>query len=239
MMSPRRKKTKKLSLVLAPILLILVIVWVLYSVNNGVHRPDVSAAPASPEPTSEGSSDRDTQQAQQQLSELTIRGEDRAGYARNYFGSGWADLNENRCDTRQEILQRDLDEITTADGCKVDTGTLEDPYTGETIEFQRGQESSMEVQIDHVVAAAEAWYSGAGEWDDEQRIEFFNDPENLLAVDGPANNAKGADDAANWLPGNAKFHCDYITQQISIKAKYQLSVDQEEHDAMRDVLATC
>ena len=185
-------------------------------------------------------------EAARQLRELTVRSADEAtavpDYDRQAFGQRWADTDHNGCDTRNDILARDLARPTFKPGtrdCEVLTGTLAEPYTGTTIQFQRGDKSSALVQIDHVVALADAWRSGAWQWDAQRRQEFANDPENLLAVDGAANEDKSASSADQWLPPNAAFRCDYVKRQIAVKYAYGLSVTQAEQDAMATQLATC
>ena len=123
--------------------------------------------------------------------------------------------------------------------CKVQSGTLIDPYTGSTIKFVRGADSSDDVQIDHVVALSNAWQTGAQQLSFEQRVTFSNDPLNLLAVDGPTNEKKSDGDAATWLPPNKPFRCQYVKRQISVKAKYGLWVTAAEQAAMTRVLNTC
>lgn len=163
------------------------------------------------------------------------------GYDREAdFGSAWQDADDNGCDTRNDMLQRDLEdiELSSGDTCEVASGTLDDPYTGETIAFVRG-ENSGDVQIDHVVALMNAWTTGAADWDRDKRVQIANDPLNLIASDGPANMGKGAKDAAEWLPENQAFRCEYVARQIAVKAKYELWVTPAEHDAMEDVLTSC
>jgi hypothetical protein len=116
---------------------------------------------------------------------------------------------------------------------------LADPYTGERIDFVRGNTTSAKVQIDHVVALLDAWETGAQQLSATQRIAFANDPRNLLAVGGEINQAKGSGDAATWLPPNKTFRCGYVSRQIVVKAAYGLWVTQAEHDAMTRVLAAC
>ena len=185
-------------------------------------------------------------EAARQLRELAVRSADEASvvpdYDRQAFGQRWADTDHNGCDTRNDILARDLARPTFKPGtrdCVVLTGTLAEPYTGTTIQFQRGDKSSALVQIDHVVALADAWRSGAWQWDAQRRQEFANDPENLLAVDGAANRDKSASSAAQWLPPNVAFRCDYVKRQIAVKYAYGLSVTQAEQDAMATQLTTC
>ena len=119
------------------------------------------------------------------------------------------------------------------------SGQLDDPYTGKRITFQRGSGTSTAVQIDHVVALSNAWQTGAQQLSSEQRQQLANDPLELLAVDGPANQQKGDGEAATWLPSHKPFRCQYIARQIAIKRKYHLWVTSGEKAAMQRVLATC
>ncbi|WP_067469889.1 HNH endonuclease family protein [Nocardia amamiensis] len=178
----------------------------------------------------------------------SLRVADRApktGYSREEFGPPWSDNvsvpgGNNGCDTRNDILQRDLTAVTFKSGkCIVATGTLDDPYTAKTIQFTRGVKSSDDVQIDHVVALSDAWQKGAQRLSAERRRDLANDPLNLAAADGPTNQSKSDSDAAEWLPPNKGFHCAYVTRQIQVKATYQLWVTQPEKDAMARVLSGC
>lgn len=174
------------------------------------------------------------------LAGLEVKGRaPKTGYERAQFGQRWKDIDRNGCDQRNDVLARDLKEPYAPEGCKVLSGVLQDPYTGQTIHFQRGQGTSSLVQIDHVVALADAWQKGAQQWTPERREQFGNDPRNLLAVDGPANMQKGAGDAATWLPANKAFRCRYVTTQIQVKAEYGLWVTPAERDAMDRELGRC
>jgi len=173
------------------------------------------------------------------LEMLPVKGRaPKTGYKRAQFGDGWAKLGN--CDTRNLILQRDLkDTILEDDKCKVRTGALNDPYTGKDIAFTRGASTSAAVQIDHVVALSNAWQTGAQQLSTERRMQLANDPLELLAVDGPANQQKGDGDAATWLPSNKPFRCQYIARQIAVKRKYALWVTEPEKAAMARVLSSC
>ncbi|WP_399089931.1 HNH endonuclease family protein [Streptomyces sp. BBFR2] len=160
------------------------------------------------------------------------------GYARARFGSAWADTDGNGCGTRDDILERDL-ENTKHRGktCVVVSGTLtHDPYTGGTIRYRRG---SSKVDIDHVVALSDAWQKGAARWAPRKRIALANDPLNLIAVEASANRGKSDGDAAAWLPENQGYRCTYVARQVAVKKKYGLWVTRDEKTAMTKVLNGC
>nr|WP_231121826.1 HNH endonuclease family protein [Motilibacter peucedani] len=163
-------------------------------------------------------------------------------YRRDRFGDGWADLDHDGCGTRQEVLRRDLRDVRfragTA-GCTVESGVLDDPYSGEQIRFRYGPSTSDDVQIDHVVALADAWRTGASSWTDVEREQFANDPLELLAVDGPLNQAKSSKDAARWLPPEPAARCTYVARQVAVKRRYLLAVTARERVAMQHVLEGC
>ena len=205
---------------------------------GGVATPTTTApGEASPaRPTPAGT-------ARDVLATLPIKGRaPKTGYSRDQFGQAWADVDRNGCDTRNDMLRRDLTSLAIKPGsrdCVVLSGRLNDPYTAAPINFLRGSSTSTAVQIDHVVALSDAWQKGAQQLSPAQRTAFANDPLNLLAVDGPANQQKSDGDAATWLPPNRSFRCEYVTRQISVKSSYSLWVTQAEHDAMARVLGDC
>ncbi len=175
------------------------------------------------------------------LSQLeTIGRAPKTGYGRFLFGTPWSDVDRNGCDTRNDILQRDLLEIVfSEDQCVILRGILIDPFSGERINFERGRVSSLAVQIDHVVSLSNAWQTGAFRWVSEKRRQFANDPLNLLAVKGSLNAQKGDGDAATWLPPLKSYRCEYVARQIAVKSKYQLRVTPPEKSAMEGILASC
>ena len=181
--------------------------------------------------------------ALEQLASIPIKGRaPKTGYDREQFGPAWADVDHNGCDTRNDILARDLVDVVYKDGtkeCVVASGTFHDPYTGATISFVRGNTTSTAVQIDHVVALSDAWQKGAQQLSAEERRQLANDPLNLMAADGPANGAKSDGDAATWLPSNKGFRCEYVARQTAVKAEYRLWMTQAEHDAIAKVLSDC
>lgn len=172
------------------------------------------------------------------LNQLAVKGRaPMTGYSRDQFGGDWA--TKNGCDMRNIILHRDLTDTVVNDKCQVTKGVLNDPYTGKTINFTRGASTSSAIQIDHVVAIGDAWQTGAQQLTKQQRVTLYNDPLELLAVDGPANEQKEDGDAATWLPANKSFRCTYVARQIAVKKKYNLWVTSAEKQAMVSILGGC
>jgi len=193
----------------------------------GCTQVSIEVTPAAVEPSVE------------QLEQLTVQGRGaKTGYSRAAFGPAWADVDRNGCDTRNDILARDLVEETFRRGtCVVLSGELAEPYTGRTVQFVKAR--AFEVQIDHVVALSDAWQKGAAQWPYPRRLAFANDPLNLLAVDGRANQEKGDGDTATWLPPYKPFRCAFVSKQVAVKQKYGLTVTKAEREAMARVLARC
>ena len=173
------------------------------------------------------------------LNKLAVKGRAaKTGYTREQFPH-WSDLNRNGCDTRNEILERDLTTVIFKVGtkdCKVITGSLLDPYSGKVISFSSTKST---VDIDHVVALSNAWQTGAAYFDKTKREAIANDPLNLLAVDYSLNRQKGDGDAATWLPPLKSYRCDYVARQVAVKAKYALWVTAPEKDAIVKILEKC
>ena len=124
-------------------------------------------------------------------------------------------------------------------GCVVATGSLADAYSGQVVDFVRGEATSPLVQIDHVVALSDAWQKGARQLDFARRTDFANDPRNLQAVGGAVNKAKGDGDAATWLPPDTAYRCTYVARQVEVKAAYGLWVTPAERAAILEVLDGC
>ena len=174
------------------------------------------------------------------LAAIPVRSTDTSsGYSRDQFGPAWEDMDHNGCDTRNDILARDLVDERVDGSCKVLSGVLVSAYTGATISFVRGTGTSTAVQIDHVVALSDAWRSGASGLTASQRETLANDPLNLQAIEGPLNASKSDDDASEWLPPLASYRCIYVARQVSVKYLYGLSVTSAEQSAIASVLAGC
>ena len=198
------------------------------------------------------------------------------GSRTGWFGEAWTDVDGDGCDTRNEILARDLTDadFSRADGIQsreegrgrgagvcpdatVWAGVLQDPYTGRRVTFTRGQETSAAVQIDHVVPLNYLYAHGAWQWDERTRLLVANDPLNLIAVEGEANQAKGACGPAScpvgstetgswrptgpggWWPANSSYRCTYARRFVSVAAAYRLGLPQADKAALSTTLNSC
>lgn len=171
------------------------------------------------------------------LNQLTIQEEARDGYKRELFMNSWSDFDSDGCDTRREVLiEESLVPVIIGEKCKIVSGKWLSIYDGTRTE------DPTTLDIDHFVALAEAWDSGANLWSDEKRELFANDLSDLdalIAVTRESNRNKGDRDPAEWLPILPETHCWYVTSWISIKHRWQLSVDQQEFEAIEKVLTSC
>lgn len=182
-------------------------------------------------------------QSLKDLSSLKVKAKSYSvSYKRSAFGEAWLDVDKNDCDTRNDILHRDLFQQVTSFSkgpCVIESGKLLDPYTNKTISFTRGLTSSQAVQIDHIVSLANAWHTGAYLLSESKRVELANDPIELLATSAKANSSKSDLDASQWLPENKSFYCSYASLTIAVKKKYQLWVTKSEKSSLQNLLKYC
>ncbi|KOG31743.1 MULTISPECIES: HNH endonuclease family protein [Streptomyces] len=173
----------------------------------------------------------DRAEARKLIEELSTKGRGpKTGYDRNKFGYAWMDtadgvpLARNGCDTRNDLIRRDGQKLRFRAGsdCVVIAMTLDDPYTGTTIEWRKQQAS--EVQIDHVVPLSYSWQMGSSRWPKSKREQLANDVLNLIPVQGRANSAKGDSGPAAWLPPHKQIRCSYAIRFAQVALKYDLAV---------------
>jgi len=172
----------------------------------------------------------------------TVSGFSESPYDRDLFGQRWLDVDRNGCDTRNDILGRDLADPVfkeNTNDCKVLSGTLTDPYDGEVVEFVSGQNTSVLVQIDHVVPLAWAWRHGAESWTMDRRAEFANDPRNLVASSQETNQSKGASGPSAWLPPVRDLQCGYAEDWVEVLDVYDLGINAADRSTLEGVLLGC
>jgi len=208
--------------------------------NDTGASPKITVTPPAPAGTFPPPAD----QATRELAELTTaKSQNSASYQRSAFGPGWGGYGyypklPGGCEARDEVLRRDLSGVKAGDQnvCIIFSGVLHDPYTGKELSYSRYKSS--DIQIDHVVALGAAWRSGASTWSADRRVEFANDINNMLAVDGDANNDKGSKTPDQWRPPR-DFWCPYAERWVGIKRLYALTVTAQERSALADMLGTC
>ncbi|KKD08634.1 lipoprotein [Streptomyces sp. WM6386] len=163
----------------------------------------------------------------------------KTGYDRDEFGYAWMDsapggipFSRNGCDTRNDLLQRDGEDVRFRSGsdCVVVSMTLADPYTGKELDWVKSRATA--VQIDHVMPLSYDWQMGASRWDKGKREDIANDPLNLIPVDGPTNGSKSDSGPASWLPPNKQIRCSYVVRFAQVSLKYELPVTKADKEMM-------
>jgi hypothetical protein len=185
-------------------------------------------------------SDADRTAARALIEKVETKGRGpKTGYDRDEFGYAWMDsapggipFSRNGCDTRNDLLQRDGDDVRFRSGsdCVVVSMSLADPYTGKEIDWVKSRATA--VQIDHVMPLSYDWQMGASRWDKGKREDIANDPLNLIPVDGPTNGSKSDSGPASWLPPNKQIRCSYVVRFAQVSLKYDLPVTAPDKETM-------
>jgi hypothetical protein len=166
------------------------------------------------------------------LSQVSVRDESAdSGYDRDLFNH-WIDADGDGCDTRCEVLK--IERLPTLPG--LPSGGWLSLYDGKVTE------NPSEFDIDHLVALAEAWRSGASEWDGARRQAFANDlddPRALIAVTASSNRSKSDRDPSSWQPPDKAYWCTYVTEWMAVKLKWGLAVDPIEFTALQSIVEGC
>ncbi|MDN7123141.1 HNH endonuclease [Nocardioides sp. ChNu-153] len=161
--------------------------------------------------------------------------ERRTGYDRSLFVH-WVDADGDGCDTREEVLLAEADAApSTGAGCAISGGRWFSYYDATSYT------AASSLDIDHMVPLAEAWDSGASGWTSTRRRAFANDlgyAGSLVAVSAATNRAKGDQDPAEWMPP-AGYRCRYVTEWVSVKHRWGLSVDSAERSALTSLASGC
>lgn len=203
--------------------------------------PEATRTPQQQESESELVTERESDQTETNiysalLAGLNIEPEVISGYDRDLF-KHWIDADRDGCNARSEVLLiESLTAVTLGDRCKVESGSWLSRYDGATIT------DSSKLDIDHMIPLKEAWDSGANAWSADRRQAFANDldlPEALIAVSAGSNRSKSAKDPAEWIPTAGSYVCQYVKDWMSVKTKWQLSVDQREFEALRSMSLGC
>jgi hypothetical protein len=158
------------------------------------------------------------------VADLPVAREVRRGYDRSRF-EHWIDADGDCRDTRDEVLA--VESTVAVSGCDVQRGRWVSYYDGVVTR------DSSSFDIDHTVALAEAWDSGARRWTTDTRRRYANDlgdRRSLVAVTASANRSKGDRDPAEWMPSQGR--CRYVRHWVAVKVRWRLTVDRAEKDAL-------
>ena len=165
---------------------------------------------------------------------LVMTADQIGGYSRNLF-KHWIDVDKDGCNTRYEVLIAEaIVKPKVGARCYLTGGKWRSPYDGKVFTNPTG------LDIDHMVPLAEAWRSGAWAWTAAQRMDFANDLDDsrsLLAVTASLNRSKGDRDVAAWLP--IKAQCNYISNWIAVKWRFDLTVDPVEGEFLQNKITDC
>lgn len=190
-------------------------------------------AAVTPEPTPGGGAER----LVQLVDVLRVAPEaPRSGYSRELF-EHWVDLDGSGCRTRADVLARQALGLVQRDRtrwCVIVEGDWYSPFDG-----VRHTGDPAEIDVDHVVALAEAWDSGAHAWTALRRMQFANDPLHLLVVTRSSNQDKADLDAAEWRPERRDAWCLTASMMVLTKVRYDLGIDPAERAALVDMAASC
>lgn len=168
--------------------------------------------------------------------DLPVASENRDGYDRDLFPH-WIDADRDGCNTRYEVLIAEaVREPSVGSGCYLRHGRWYSYYDNEY--WTR----TSDLDIDHVVALAEAWDSGARGWTTTLRRSFANDlgdDRSLVAVTDNVNQSKSDRDPAEWMPPYSPARCTYIEAWVAVKIRWRLTADFAEKAALTDWASTC
>lgn len=148
------------------------------------------------------------------------------GYERRVFGNGWQDVAGTSCTAREVAI---ASQRTAPASCEIAAGTLLDPYNLSKITLT---ESRSSVEVDHVIPLSAAWDLGAFQWETRRRIEFANDPLNLVVTASSTNQEKSDQLPSAWMPPQPRAHCWYSTRVAAVAAKYGLDLPAQDIKTM-------
>ncbi|WP_326593835.1 HNH endonuclease family protein [Streptomyces sp. NBC_01294] len=197
----------------------------LAALTSLLNAPTAQAAPPTPMSASA---------ARSYLATVTPKAEgSTSGYNRDLFPH-WSTVSGS-CNTRETVLKRDGVNVGQDSACAAVSGSWYSEYDGAT------WTAASDLDIDHVVALAEAWRSGASSWTTTKRQQFANDltrPQ-LIAVTDNVNQAKGDLDPGKWLPPRTAYRCAYARMWVHVKQHWGLSMDSGEKTALVNILNGC
>jgi len=206
------------------------------SESSPSRTPSSSASPSGSTSPSTQTEAKTASSLTELINSLQVAVETRAGYNRDLFRH-WIDADGDGCDTRDEVLiAESTTPVTVGSGCSLSGGTWLSPYDMVSTTNASG------FDVDHFVPLAEAWDSGAANWDSATRQAFANDLDfsmSLIAVTARSNRSKSDRDPAEWLPTNTAYHCEYAVAWVQVKVRWKLTIDAAEKEKLLSLANSC
>jgi hypothetical protein len=172
--------------------------------------------------------------ARAQLAALTVSApHPMTGYSRKKFPH-WHSVS-GACNTRETVLKRDGTGVETNASCYPTAGRWYSVYD------RAWFDAPADVSIDHVVALANAWRSGADRWTNAEREAFANDLDSaqLVVASVDSNTRKGDQSPDQWKPANTGHWCLYARGWIDVKHGWKLNITAAEKAALASMLDRC
>lgn len=172
------------------------------------------------------------------IDRLPVAAEHREGYDRRLYKHWNKGLNAaDGCNTRKEVILAEAVEAPqVAAGCALTGGSWLSKYDNVVVT------DAARLDVDHFVPLAEVYDSEQAPWSAARREAYANDqdsPDTLIAVTAASNRSKADKDPAEWLPTDATYHCTYAATWVGTKLRWDLAIDEAEHQALRSLAEDC
>lgn len=145
------------------------------------------------------------------------------------------DFDEDCQSTRQEMLvltSRVEVRYTNPRNCVVRTGEWLDEYTGKVFEV------AVQIDVDHVIPLMYAHTHGGDRWSPQTKLQFANDPLNIMLVEKREIRRKSSRGPDRYLP-REEFQCEYVRLWEALAERYDLQLGTRDRSSIERVLRDC
>ena len=145
------------------------------------------------------------------------------------------DLDSDCMSTRHEILA-DTSRVpvgyTTPRRCAISSGEWLDQYSGRVFR------DADRLDVDHIIPLSYAHRNGGAHWGLIKKLQFANDPLNIMLVAHKEIRRKKARGPDRYLPRRA-FRCQYVRLWLVISDKYDLQIEPQDQSQILRTLRRC
>lgn len=149
----------------------------------------------------------------------------------------WEDPDKNKCTTDKEILIRDAQKEPFVDtACNIFDGEWYSPYDN-TVHSDYNT-----LTVHHTVHLKETWDSGGWKWDTATRRNYANDIDWIHTIrlgSIKSVNQKSDKEPQEWMPENLNYQCEYLYAWVTVKKRWELTIDETEKQALLDLSNDC